>query len=274
MSNILRNLTIDFGSLVDEPANKGARIMLFKRDADATPVVDADALVGKVGRKMSTSRMAALKVAVENLNRILSEVADPEADDDGEPKEQGMKKQDTAPVTEPATEQTPEAPVVEVAAVSEDITKRLADLEKRAADAERRAVDAEGVAKRERDERLNREWISKAERTFNALPVSADVLGPILKRASETLSVEDCAEIDRVLTAANEAVSKSALFGEVGKADAGASESATDRLNQMAHDMVVSKAASNYADAITAVSNNPANAPLIAAYQAERRTRN
>jgi len=33
--NVLRDLTVEFGSLVDEGANKGARVLLFKRDSAA-----------------------------------------------------------------------------------------------------------------------------------------------------------------------------------------------------------------------------------------------
>jgi hypothetical protein len=274
---VLRNLSVTFGSLVDKGANPGAHILLFKRDDTAgaeahEDVTAALATLGKVGRKMSGPRMAALKVAIEHLNQILSEVAASGcADDETKEPDMSQKKNDT-----PAVEQTDpaaEAPAVEKAEpIAEDaVTKRLADLEKRAADAEKRAADAENVAKAERDARLTNEFIAKASK-YDALSQKPAELGPVLKRLHEAISAEDYAELDRVLTAANEAVGKSALFGEIGKAGDEAGNSATERINKMALELVEKGTHKNYADAFASVSKE--NPQLAGAYLAEQRARN
>lgn len=68
------------------------------------------------------------------------------------------------------------------------------------------------VAKSERDLRLEREFISKAEE-FD-VPVAAEELGPVLKRAAESLTMEDFSVIVKCLDAAG---ASEYLFGEIGK---------------------------------------------------------
>lgn len=94
-----------------------------------------------------------------------------------------------------------------------------AALEKRVADAEARAQAAEEVAKAERNERLTREAIAKAQ-SFDKLALNPEEFGPVLKRLRET-SPEDAAKVEAALAAANEAVTKGALFAEIGTAGAG-----------------------------------------------------
>lgn len=219
MTAILRNLRVDFGSLVDEPANKGARIMLFKRDGEAeTPADDPIAALEKVGRKMAGKRLAQFKSALEVLSGLLSELNDASEDSEENAKESEMSKK-TEAATEPQAEASAEVvkadAVVETAPAPQDdaIAKMAAEV----ADLRKRAEAAEAVAKAERDARLTAEWIAKAE-GFSNLTVAAGTLGPILKRASETLSAEDMGELERVLAAAHEQVGKSALFETVGKA--------------------------------------------------------
>lgn len=68
------------------------------------------------------------------------------------------------------------------------------------------------VAKSERDLRLEREFIAKAAE-FD-VPVAAEELGPVLKRAAESLDLEDFSVLVKCLDAAGAA---DYLFGEVGK---------------------------------------------------------
>ena len=91
-------------------------------------------------------------------------------------------------------------------------------LEKAEAEAEstrKRAEAAEKLAKAERDERVRREFIAKAEKDFPHLG-KADELGPRLMRMSETLSDEDYQAHLTQLAAANEQIAKGALFEEFG----------------------------------------------------------
>jgi hypothetical protein len=74
---------------------------------------------------------------------------------------------------------------------------------------------AQDIAKAERDARLNREYISKAE----ALPMiseSKDDLAGLLRRAADALTPEDNEKLEKVLKAANEQIAKGNLFSEFG----------------------------------------------------------
>lgn len=78
-----------------------------------------------------------------------------------------------------------------------------------------KAEEAQKLAKEERDTRLNKEFVAKAE-TYKALTVEPAKFGPILKSASEKLDKADFEELERILKAADEQVAKSELFKEAG----------------------------------------------------------
>src|SRR5262249_12667987 len=67
----------------------------------------------------------------------------------------------------------------------------------------------------ERDIRLTREYIAKAQSDFNFLPLSADKLGPVIKQIAE-LAPDAWKELEPVLKGASELISKSALLAEKG----------------------------------------------------------
>jgi len=83
-------------------------------------------------------------------------------------------------------------------------------------------AEAQAIAKAERDARLDREFLAKAE-SLSGLAISAADLAPVLKGVGET-SPELLAKVTEVLTAASNAVKESALFTEIGKR--GSTESA------------------------------------------------
>ncbi len=268
---MLRDLVVEFGSVVDKGANPGADIVLFKRDASAddtaTEATIAAAVVNdtleKVGRKMSGPRLNALKAAVEHLNRILGEVDSSSADEDDEKEEAHMAKSETTPVEAPKVEKAAE-PVVDVSK-DDAIAKMQAELET----LRKRAEDAETLAKAEREERLVREWIEKA-RAYAALPTTADKLGPVLKRAHAALPAEDFAELERLFAAAHEHMTKAAVYRDLGQSGETGSESAMAKLNKRASEMVSAGEAKHYADAIDKISRDPANRDLIEAWNRER----
>ena len=71
----------------------------------------------------------------------------------------------------------------------------------------------EKTLKAERDERLTRDYVAKAE-GFDKLAIEAKTFGPILKSAADKLTAEEFGELERVLRAANTAASKA--FQEAG----------------------------------------------------------
>lgn len=281
--NHLKQLTVRFGSLVDEPANKGARVLLFKRD-DAAPEAVAAEAVAKVGRKMSGSRLSAFKDALNKLTSLFSEVDAPEPASAADPNTEQSKearmadKEDSSKVGK-ADEKKSDAAVeakpiekVDDAAMAVALQKRLEDLEKRANDAETRAKSAEDVAKAERDQRLTAVYVAKAQ-ALAGLSVKADEFGPVLKRCAELLPAEDFKVIETVLAGASEVAKQSKLYGQIGASGSESGDSATSKLNTLAAEMVTKKEATDYSDAIAKISANPEHRALVDNYSRESRAR-
>lgn len=86
--------------------------------------------------------------------------------------------------------------------------------------------EAQTIAKAERDARLEREYISKAE-TLPMINTDKASLGGLLRRISEALSTEDAAEVEKILRAANEQIEKSNLFDTLGSGGAQTTVSAS-----------------------------------------------
>lgn len=92
--------------------------------------------------------------------------------------------------------------------VNPEVRKRMEDMEKR-------AKDAEELAKKERDERITREYIAKVT-AYQALPVKPEEFGLVLKSLAEK-DPENYAKIEAVLKVADEAIVKGGLFAELGR---------------------------------------------------------
>lgn len=76
-------------------------------------------------------------------------------------------------------------------------------------------AEATAIAKAERDARLDREFISKAE-SLPMITTDKASLGGLLRRVSEALTAEDAAEVEKMLRAANEQIAKGSLFDSFG----------------------------------------------------------
>jgi TolA-binding protein len=152
----------------------------------------------------------------------------------------------------------------------EDVRKRLEkleELEKKAAKvdeletklqkSEEARLASEELAKKERDERITKEFIAKAAE-YKGLSVGAAELGPILKGISEK-APDEYAKLEPILKAASEAIQKGNLFKEHGTG--GEASSATDalsKLNQIASEMVQKNAGMTREQAFAkAVEQNP-----------------
>jgi hypothetical protein len=121
-------------------------------------------------------------------------------------------------------------------AVDEDdrsavLGKAFSTLAKRAEAAEYRLAQAEDVAKAERDLRLEREYISKAAE-YN-VPIDPEDLGPVLMRAAEALSYDDCAVLHKALVSAGEM-----LYTEAGFDGTSAVEDPIDRIDAFLDEQV------------------------------------
>jgi hypothetical protein len=204
---IVKDMEIDEISLVDRAANQSAAIVIAKRadQEDGMPqYTDED------GNELDLSQFEEGDV-LEAEDGQLYEVT---YDDDGDYDEEGLfDESELESVGKSAFGASYDDSVIadireELSkAVSLDdqnvvLSKAFATLSKRAEYAEQRLVAAEQVAKAERDLRLEREYISKAAE-YN-VPVDPEELGPVLMRATEALSYDDCAVIHKALTASGE----------------------------------------------------------------------
>lgn len=118
----------------------------------------------------------------------------------------------------------------------EDLLKsadpRLADLIRKSRDdaaaANKAAAEATKVAKFERDQRVERELIAKAD-TFSVPGDKSDVVA-ILKSATATGDAELIAKIDKLLAATTEVMKQTDLFKEIGTDQPGGIESGLEKV--------------------------------------------
>ena len=99
--------------------------------------------------------------------------------------------------------------------------------------AEERAAVAEEIAKAERENRLQREFIEKAA-TYDSLPVETATFGIVLKDASESMDADTYDALTTVLAAANEAISQGGLMSEIGVTKSFDAGSGMGRIEQAA----------------------------------------
>lgn len=101
------------------------------------------------------------------------------------------------------------------AAEADDLKKADPETRARIEKAEKRAEAAETIAKEERNTRLTREFVAKAEK-LDGLTVKAEKFGPVLKSAAEKLTKEEFEELETVLKASSEQIKQGDLFTEAG----------------------------------------------------------
>lgn len=242
----LTNIEIDEISLVDRPANQHAKVAIAKRATEEDVVPE---IYNEDGQP----------VELEDL-----EVGAIVFDEDGNAYQWVEEDDDEA--SELETELESELATVGKAfggsladRVREDLSKALSDIERdevitKALDevskAEQRAAEAESIAKAERELRLTREYVAKAAE-YN-VGIHPDVLGPVLMRAAETLSYEDCSVIAKALEAAS-----AAMFDEVGFAGAADNNDVLSYVNSLAEESVAKGAGSMHAAVADIFANDP-----------------
>lgn len=111
---------------------------------------------------------------------------------------------------------------------------------------------AESIAKAERDERLRRDYIAKAE-GYTMLSTDADQFGAILKSVDENLDAETATALREVLDRAQGALDAAKLFGELGSSQVAKTSGRLDAAAQeirksdpsLTHEQAVAKALDN-----------------------------
>lgn len=123
------------------------------------------------------------------------------------------------------------------------------------------------ILKEERDQRLEKEWIAKAENDFPFIPGSSEDNGKMLKSLSD--SDPDAAKaIVAKFEALNEQIASSALFQEHGSGRADGSSTAMQRIEKAAEELQKSDPKLSKSQAIVQITK--ASPDLTAAYYAEK----
>jgi len=202
------NIEIDEVSLVDRPANQHAKVAIAKRATEEEQTVPDVEIFDEGGQSLDESELEHGDIVYDSEGDAFMYVVDgeeiPEISE--EPELAGVSK--SAELFGKS-----ESPSLGDQ-VREDLSKALTEMDRdevisKAMDeiskANQRADEASEIAKAERELRLTKDYIAKAE-TYS-LPIEADELGPVLMRMSDTMSYDDCAVIAKALDAASEAIS-------------------------------------------------------------------
>lgn len=243
MPNELRDLDVTTVSLVDRAAvrdstNKSEpmRLLLWKREGDPTPE----------GGTMTEQEMRA---AVEKAERDATELRK-QLEEQTTLKADLKKAQDEVAELKKATtaDDSTDDDDLSKADLPEAVRKRLEKAEQAAEQAEKDAIEriakaekvaqeSADIAKAERDARVTREFITKAE-AYRALPVEAEKFGPVLKSVSEKLTKEEAEAIDTLLKAVDEQIAAGELFKEQGRGGtAPKADSAVAEVQRKAEDL-------------------------------------
>lgn len=198
MANELRNLDVQFVSLVDraavrDPSNptEPQRLLLWKAERGATPQTQED--------NVSTDDLsAALEKAEAERDELAAKVAELEkAEADRVAKKEAKKAVSKADLAPEVRE------LLEKAESERDELRKAAD-------------EAAALAKAERDLRITKEFIAKAEADFPNVGGDSKEFGPVLKALTENLSEDVFKAVETRLRAAEEQVRVSNLFKEAG----------------------------------------------------------
>jgi hypothetical protein len=232
MPNRLRNLKVDYVSMVARPANQAATFVLAKHDP--TPKENSTVPKLEVANKATAAT-----------------AANPDPDHDGDDDRTASGDTDNshfnADGTKKAMTKAAETVTIskaEFTALQDQNTKILKALEEQTAARQ----TAEAVAKAEQDARELVSAIAKAEKDLPALPgaTSAEI-GALLRDVSKAIPAAAFAKLEEILKAANVAIAKGDLFKEAGSSASGTSTSggasAMDQIQTVAKGLVEKDAA-------------------------------
>lgn len=213
----LLDLEIDEISLVDKGANQYARTVIAKRHGEEE--IGMDEYFDAEGNAVDVDSLEPGDVVFDAQGEAFELDVEDEAAEERVPELVGKAHTNPfAPVSKAAS--------AGVSTLREELSKALTDKERdeviskafdKIGEYEQIAKRAAEAAEAERDLRLDREYTEVAK-NYN-VGIAPEVLGPVLKRAAESLTREDCEVLAKALDSATAAGD---LFEEIGKTGAGA----------------------------------------------------
>jgi len=237
--NRLTDMEFDEISLVTRPANQLSKVVLYKSgDMDMTgaedEVFDPNDAVGKASYKKRYNDDESEEDRIVDEDEAILRLK--------ESKKKGVKKDDEVESMLnyiEALESANETLMQKLDEVDEDeydhdILKsadpEIVELFKAT---EERAAVAEEIAKAERENRLQREFIEKAAE-YDSLPVETGTFGIVLKDAAESMDADTYDALTTVLAAANESIKQGGLMSEIGVSGTFDADSGMGRIEQVA----------------------------------------
>ena len=237
--NRLTDMEFDEISLVTRPANQLSKVVLYKSGDMDMPeaedeVFDLDDTLDKGGYKKDdddeseTDRIVDEDEAILRLKESKKKV---KKDEEVESMLNYIEALESANETLMAKlDEAGEESFEEYYHILKGADPEIVELFKAA---EERAAVAEEIAKAERENRLQREFIEKAA-TYDSLPVETATFGIVLKDASESMDADTYDALTTVLAAANEAISQGGLMSEIGVTKSFDAGSGMGRIEQVA----------------------------------------
>lgn len=296
MSTLLKNLKINTIGSVDYPANPQAKVTLMKRGdtpegagtgititAPTITVSDTtsplDMILSKVAKLLGIGKEEHKMTIDDNVKKSLPEAVQKylkDLEDKASKVDDLEKKASKVDELEKRVQdlQTELDTLQKNAGAGSDgkgdsdkqaVFKSLPEeVKKYIQDVEKRAKDAEEIAKKEREERITKEFIAKAAQ-FKAIAVKPEEFGPVLKSISE-YNADVYSKLEAVLKAANEVVEKSKLFESIGKSTS-ESGSVWAQIESKANEIVQKNASMTKEQAVAKILRENPN--LYVAYQQE-----
>lgn len=258
MATALRRLRLKRVSLVDQPANEQARVVLYKSAED---IAKAPLGIEHYAEKMQPTAAEVHVDGFANCKKCGTAVKkgmkecpkcgapmpgmEPDEDDvtkaaDGRPEEEQMDEKLKADL---------DAALAEVESLKkerEELQKRLdtpEEIEKRKLAAlpesiRKQLQDQADEIRKMRDERAEAESIAKAAKEMPNVPGKPEDLGRLLKRVKDVAAAEDFEALTTLLKAASAQIEKGKLFSEVGKSGDAGDESPLAQFERKAQELV------------------------------------
>lgn len=221
----LQNLAVEYVSLVDRAAvrdpmnpSEPQKFLLWKAERGATNDPEG-------GTMTEAEQSAALKKAEDERDAAVAERD--EAVAKNEKLEKKLKK---------ASKDDPEPTEIDKSELPPAVRDALEKAEKREQEANERIEKAETIAKEERDQRITREFVVKAEAIPHVAGDTAE-FGKVLKSASELLSKEEFELLEQRLSAVNEQIDKGELFKQLGRSGDAERDSGEDAIARKAEEL-------------------------------------
>jgi hypothetical protein len=184
---------------------------------------------------------------LEKATQVIEELTDEDEEDDDERASSDKKKSKVG-----------KSDLDSILKAHPEVAQAISKAQAAADAATKRAEQAEKIAKKERDQRLEGEFIAKAK-TLDALGIEHDPVAKALQEMAEKVTPETNETIWKTLHAANEQARSGEIFKEIGSSARGmkTGEAETD-LNKKAREIMDRNQDMSYTDAITkAVADDP-----------------